>query len=62
MAPAQVATERLQQLPNGPTHVAGDNNRSMADLLRSDRKQAIEFPSMGAASLYHKPFPLAAEN
>lgn len=62
MAPAQVAMEGLQQLPNGPTHVAGENNRSMAELLRSDRRQAIDFLSMGAASLYHKPFPLASEN
>ena len=57
MAPEEVAREGLAALAEGPLHVAGDGNRAIAPLLRGPREQAIELLSMGAASLYDKPWP-----
>jgi short-subunit dehydrogenase len=61
MRPEDVAAEGLQQLANGPVHVAGDGNRAVADILRADRVQAIDLLSRGAAGMFNKPFPIAGE-
>ena len=58
MDPDDVAAEGLAALPNGPLHVAGEGNRAVAEILRGERKQAIEFLSMGAAMLYGEQWPL----
>ena len=58
MDPDDVAAEGLAALPNGPLHVAGEGNRAVAEILRGERKQAIEFLSMGAAMLYGEKWPL----
>lgn len=57
MSPENVAEEGLAALGAGPLHVAGEGNREMAEVLRGDRKQAIEFLSIGAAMLFDKPWP-----
>lgn len=60
MAAAEVAAEGLAALPQGPVHVAGENNRMFASLLRGeDRRQSIELMSQGAAGMYDRPWPLA---
>lgn len=61
MSPEEVADEGLEQLANGPVHIAGEMNRLAADMLRADRAQAIEMLSMGAARMYNKPFPITGE-
>ena len=58
MNPEDVAREGLAALGSGPLHVAGEGNREMAEVLRGDRKQAIEFLSMGTSMLFNKPWPL----
>ena len=58
MQPDEVAEEGLAHLSRGPVHVAGAANRAVAELLRSDRRRAIELLSAGAARLYGKPHPL----
>lgn len=56
MDPMDVAREGLAQLPHGPIHVAGDNNRLAAQLLRcEDRRQSIGMMSAGSAGLYGLP-------
>ena len=62
MRPEDVATEGLQQLTHGPVHIAGDDNRAVAEILRADRLQAIELLSSGAASMFDKPFPITRED
>lgn len=57
MQPDEVAAEGLAQLPHGPVHIAGEKNRETGALLRADREQAVQLLSLGAASLYDKPFP-----
>lgn len=61
MQPDDVATEGLQNLSNGPIHVAGETNRAVAQMLSADRLQAIELLSMGAAGMYNKPFPVGSD-
>lgn len=57
-----VAREGLENLAEGPLHIAGENNRGVGDLLRgSDRRQAVELMTFGAASMYDKPFPINSE-
>jgi short-subunit dehydrogenase len=56
-----VAAEGLAHLSAGPLHVAGDDNRAFAAILRGERNNAIETMSAGAASLYLRPYPLEAE-
>lgn len=58
MPPEEVAAEGLEQLANGPVHIAGESNRAAAEMFRSDRNQAIELLSFGAANMYGKPFPI----
>ncbi len=58
MDPMAVAREGLAQLPHGPLHVAGDNNRLGAAILRGeDRRQSVALMSAGSASLYELPVP-----
>jgi len=58
MDPMAVAREGLAQLPHGPLHVAGDNNRGVAAILRSeDRRQSVALMSAGSAALYGLPVP-----
>ena len=53
MDPAAVAREALSQLPHGPVHIAGENNRLAAAVLRGeDRRQSVAMMSAGAATLY----------
>lgn len=53
MEPMEVAREGLAQLPHGPVHVAGENNRLGATLLRGeDRRQSVALMSAGSATLY----------
>ena len=61
MKSAEVAIEGLQQLSNGPIHITGEANRAAADRLRTDRAQAVELLSSGAARMYNKPFPITAD-
>lgn len=54
----EVAREGLAQLAHGPIHVAGENNRAGAEILRGDnRRQSVALMSQGAASLYQLPMP-----
>jgi short-subunit dehydrogenase len=58
MDPMDVASEGLAQLPHGPIHVAGDNNRIAAQILRGeDRRQSVTMMSAGSAGLYGLPLP-----
>jgi short-subunit dehydrogenase len=58
MDPMTVAMEGLAQLPHGPLHVAGDNNRLGATILRGeDRRQSVALMSAGSAGLYGLPVP-----
>lgn len=57
MTAQQVATEGLENLGNGPLHVAGEHNRAFESMLRGDRAQAVEMMSLGAAGMYEKPYP-----
>ena len=58
MDPAEVAREGLLALPQGPIHVAGEGNRSAAEILRAgDRRQSVAMMSAGAAALYEKEMP-----
>ena len=58
MDAAQVAREGLAHLAHGPIHVAGEQNRMAATLLRGDdRRQSVTMMSAGAASLYGLPIP-----
>jgi short-subunit dehydrogenase len=58
MDPMAVAREGLAQLPHGPLHVAGDNNRLGAAILRgTDRRQSVALMSAGSAALYGLPVP-----
>jgi len=63
MRAADVAEEGLAALEEGPLHVAGENNRLFARLLRTDdRRQSIEMMSQGAAGMYHLPYPIDVDN
>jgi uncharacterized protein len=58
MDPMAVAREGLAQLPHGPLHVAGDNNRLGSTILRgADRRQSVALMSAGSAALYGLPVP-----
>ncbi len=53
MDPAAVAREGLLHLPRGPVHIAGEDNRLAAAVLRGeDRRQSVALMSAGAATLY----------
>ena len=53
-----MAREGLAHLAHGPIHVAGEQNRMAATLLRGDdRRQSVTMMSAGAASLYGLPIP-----
>lgn len=58
MSADQVAREGLAQLRHGPVHVAGDNNRAAAAIMRAEnRRQSVALMSAGAAHLYKLPLP-----
>ena len=58
MDPMTVAREGLTQLPHGPLHIAGDDNRLGAAILRGeDRRQSVALMSAGSAGLYGLPMP-----
>jgi short-subunit dehydrogenase len=58
MDPMTVALEGLEQLPHGPLHVVGEDNRQGAAILRGeDRRQSIALMSAGSAGLYGLPIP-----
>ena len=58
MDPTVVAKEGLAQLPHGPVHVAGADNRLGAAVLRGeDRRQSVALMSAGSAGLYGLPVP-----
>ena len=53
MDSADVAREGLEQLPHGPVHIAGEDNRLAAQFLRGpDWRQSVAMMSAGAAGLY----------
>lgn len=53
-----VAAEGLEHLPHGPLHIAGDDNRLGAAILRGeDRRQSVALMSAGSAGLYGLPVP-----
>ena len=56
MDPDDVAREGLANLPNGPTWVAGDQNRATYDMLRAlPKRDAVGFMSAGARLIYGLP-------
>lgn len=56
MDPDDVAREGLDNLANGPTWVAGEQNRSNYDLLRSlSRADAVDLLGGGARAIYDLP-------
>ena len=56
MDPNDVAREGLANLANGPTWVAGDQNRATYDMLRAlPKKDAVGFMSAGARTIYGLP-------
>jgi short-subunit dehydrogenase len=58
MDPMTVAVEGLAQLPHGPLHIAGDDNRQGAAILRGEnRRQSVALMSAGSAGLYGLPIP-----
>lgn len=58
MEPEVVAKEGLAQLPHGPVHIAGANNRLGAAILRGeDRRRSVALMSAGSAGLYALPVP-----
>ena len=59
LTPQQVAEEGLDALGRVPFHAVGEDNRTMAELVRGgDRAQLIEMMSMGAAGMFEKPYPI----
>ncbi len=59
LTPQQVADEGLAALGEKPFHAVGEQNQAMVELVRGgDRAQLINMMSMGAASLFAKPYPL----
>jgi short-subunit dehydrogenase len=58
MDPMTVAREGLANLPQGPVHIAGENNRLGAAILRGEnRRQSVTLMSAGSAGLYGLPAP-----
>jgi short-subunit dehydrogenase len=56
MDPEDVASEGLANLGNGPTWVAGEDNRAGYDFLRTlPRADAVGFMSQGARTIYGLP-------
>lgn len=57
MESADVATEGLSQITNGPVWIAGEGNRATAEMLAAvPRKDLVEGMSMATADLYGKPY------
>ena len=53
MDPDDVAREGLENLGQGPVHIAGEGNREIAPLLRGEnRRQSVALMSAGAAGMF----------
>jgi len=58
MDPEDVAREGLEQLPHGPVHAAGAQNRAAAAFMRgAERRQAVALMTAGSAALFGLPAP-----
>ncbi len=62
MTADQVAREGLENLAEGPVHVAGENNRGAAAMMRGEnRRLSVALMSAGAAQMYGLPAPRLPE-